>query len=146
MQLGKDVFVALAAIAWADGEVAPEETEALLGAASASGLSGADLEAVEAATKTPVPLERLTSLSFDGDERLFVYSVALWLIEADGVITPEETAAMDALARAMNLSDEDRDLVTAAALGTMGIDDEGEAGGRDLVTLAREIARSAREA
>ena len=54
MTLGKDVFVALAALAWVDGEVAPEEAEALMGAAMMTGLSESDLTEAEAALGVPV--------------------------------------------------------------------------------------------
>lgn len=140
MKLGKDVFVALAALAWADGSVAPEEVEALLGAASASGLDAKEMAAVEAALREPVPLERLEDLKIEGDDRLFIYGVGLWLVRADGVVTIDETEAVVRLARALKLTGEERLLASAAAAGLGSFDSEEEAP-RSVATVAREITQ-----
>ena len=104
MTLGKDVFVALAALAWVDGAVAPEEAEALIGAAMMTGLSESELAEVEAALTVPVPLERLDGLRITGDDRLFVYGVGLWLVRADGVVTDDESEDFARLLRHLKRS------------------------------------------
>jgi uncharacterized membrane protein YebE (DUF533 family) len=139
MELGKDVFVALAALAWADGSVAPEEVEALLGAAAASGLMPEDLDAVEAALQHPVPIERLEELKIEGDDRLFVYGVGLWLVRADGVVTDDESEAVGRLARVLRLSPDERALAASAAAGLSGFSIDEDDPPRSLSTIAREI-------
>jgi uncharacterized membrane protein YebE (DUF533 family) len=139
MELGKDVFVALAALAWADGSVAPEEVEALLGAAAASGLMPEDLDAVEAALQHPVPIERLEELQIEGDDRLFVYGVGLWLVRADGVVTDDESEAVGRLARVLRLSPDERALAASAAAGLSGFTIDEDDPPRSLSTIAREI-------
>lgn len=136
MELGKDVFVALAALAWADGSVAPEEVEALLGAAAASGLMPEEMEAVEEALLNPVAIEQLETLKIKGKDRLFVYGVALWLVQADGVVTEDECEAVSKLARVLRLSPEERILasITAADLSDLEPIDEEP---RSLSSLVR---------
>lgn len=139
MTLGKDVFVALAALAWVDGEVAPEEAEALMGAAMMTGLSESDLTEVEAALASPVPLERLDALKITGDDRLFVYGVGLWLVRADGVVTADESDAMTRLARALKLRPEERLLAAASAAGLSSFDEEEDAMPRSVASVAKQL-------
>ncbi len=139
MELGKDVFVALAALAWADGSVAPEEVEALMGAAAASGLLPEELDAVEEALREPVSIDRLDGLRIEGDDRLFVYGVGLWLVRADGVVTEDESEAVGKLARVLGLSAEERALATSAAAGLSSFSIDDDEPPRSLSTIAREI-------
>jgi len=140
MELGKDVFVALAALAWADGSVAPEEVEALLGAAAASGLMPDELESIEAALREPIPLSRLDTLKIEGEDRMFIYGVGLWLIRADGVVTVDESEAIGRLAKALKLSPEERVLAATAAAGLASFDSEDDEIPRSVLTVAREIS------
>ena len=139
MELGKDVFVALAALAWADGSVAPEEVEALMGAAAASGLLPEELDAVEEALREPVSIDRLDGLRIEGEDRLFVYGVGLWLVRADGVVTEDESEAVGKLARVLGLSAEERALATSAAAGLSSFSLDDDEPPRSLSTIAREI-------
>jgi uncharacterized membrane protein YebE (DUF533 family) len=139
MELGKDVFVALAALAWADGSVAPEEVEALMGAAAASGLLPEELDAVEEALREPVSIDRLEGLRIEGEDRLFVYGVGLWLVRADGVVTEDESEAVGKLARVLGLTAEERALATSAAAGLSSFSIDEDEPPRSLSTLAREI-------
>lgn len=138
MELSKDVFVALAALAWADGSVAPEEAEALLGAAAATGLMPDELDAIDAALLEPVPLSRLDELQLEGDDRLFIYGIGLWLVRADGVVTEEESEAVGQLARVLRLTPEERVLAASAAAGLATFDSE-DTGPRSLTTIANDI-------
>jgi uncharacterized membrane protein YebE (DUF533 family) len=139
MELGKDVFVALAALAWADGSVAPEEVEALMGAAAASGLLPEELDAVEEALREPVSIDRLDGLRIEGEDRLFVYGVGLWLVRTDGVVTEDESEAVGKLARVLGLSAEERALATSAAAGLSSFSLDDDEPPRSLSTIAREI-------
>lgn len=132
MGLGKDVFVALAAVVWADGRVTPEEAAALVRAARVSGLSGADLLAVEHATRTPTSLDALDVAALEPDVREYVYALATMLARADGVVVEEERAVLHALGDKLDLDAEAREraAVTARALE----------GPSDLQALADAIA------
>lgn len=113
MVLGRDVFLALASIVWADGRVVPAEAKALADAARACGIKGDDLVAVVGAT-----LERQSApqrLTLTHDEKLFVYGVAVWLAEVDGVVSYEETEAIRELGDRMGLTVDERAMVWAAA-------------------------------
>lgn len=121
-RLQKDVFIALAAIAWADGHVADEESAALLAAARSSGIDGADLEPIREALMNRTALDRLSKLSLSSDEREFVYAVAAWIARVDGVVEPEESAALARLAGFLTLSDEQTSRA-ALAIGALGIEE-----------------------
>jgi uncharacterized tellurite resistance protein B-like protein len=138
MELSKDVFVALAALAWVDGSVAPEEVDALLGAAAASGLMPDELDAVEDALRTPVPLERLEDLDLEGEDRLFIYGVGLWLVRADGIVTEDESEAVGRLAQVLQLSPEERALASSMASGLAGFELD-EEDPRSVSSIARTL-------
>ncbi|MFI5300953.1 MAG: hypothetical protein ACHREM_22960, partial [Polyangiales bacterium] len=70
--LGKDVFLALAAIGWADGNLDRDEADAIARAALESGLTIDEVSAIEAATKSPVDLETFSKSKLAPLERLFV--------------------------------------------------------------------------
>lgn len=138
MVLGRDVFLALAAVIWADGRVVPSEAKAIADAARACGLSGDDLTAVVGATleRTELP----TSLKLTHDEQLFVYGIAVWLAEVDGVVTHEETAVVSKIGDMFALSVEERAMVWAAARASTP-----EGMKRDVNALAEAITRAANE-
>ena len=82
-RLGRDVFITLAAIGWADGNLDPEEARTILGAAHAEGLDPDAMRWVEQATRQPVSLDQFLEVSAMGkDDRLFVYAMACFLTGA----------------------------------------------------------------
>lgn len=134
-KMSRDVFVALAAIAWADGEVSEAEATALIGAAEASGLRGAELDAVRSALSSRTELDRLSQLSLAAEEREFVYAIASWLVRVDGVIEPAETAALARLAGILSLGEVERDRVDLAVSALELYSEAGAA--RDFSLLAK---------
>lgn len=116
MQLGKDVFLALAAVVWADSVVTKEEAEALLTAARASGLEGADLAAIEEATRVRTHLDVLDVTRLGDDEREYVYALATWLANADGVVVDEEREVIRALGDRLVLGADARERAATAAM------------------------------
>src|SRR5260221_3838129 len=96
MKLGKNVFLAIAAIGAGDGGVAGAagEIDALEGAARAAGLGDADLEEVRAVAKTKGKLDGVKALKMTPDERLVSYAIATWLARVDGIVMPEEKMAL----------------------------------------------------
>lgn len=95
-RLGRDVFVALAAVGWADGHLDAEEADAIVRTATEEGLSVEEIAEIEAATKTKVELGEIARGGMTKEDRLFVYAVASWMTRLDGVVSDAET---DALAR-----------------------------------------------
>ncbi len=142
-RLGKDVFLALATIAWADGVVAPAEAEALVRAARASGLAGDDLAAVEAALRERSALDVVGTLHLDDEEKLYVFCLAHWIAGVDGFVDDQEKVALTELGDRLGLSADDR----ARAAGTAALleSDSTASTRRSLTDLARAIERAAAE-
>lgn len=92
--LPAESFVALAAVAWADGRMSKAEAAGLLAAAKAAGLEGDALAAVEAATKDKTALDGFDPGPLSDWQRLFTFGVANWLSRVDGV---QQRAELDSL-------------------------------------------------
>jgi tellurite resistance protein len=96
-KLGRDVFISLAAIGWADGKLDPDEADAIVRAALDEGLTLDEINEIEAATKAPVTLDFIDRSFMGKDDRLFVYAMATWIARIDGKITTEEVEALSSL-------------------------------------------------
>lgn len=114
-KLEKDVFLALAAIAWADGKLDPDEADAIVRAAVESGLDLAEIESIEAATKEPVDLGTLDRTSLTKPDRLFVYAIACWIARLDGKVTEEEAKALADLGERLGIPERPRAIVESLA-------------------------------
>ncbi len=114
--LSRDVFLALCAIGWADGELDREEADGILRAATESGLDLDALQAIEEATKTRRPLEKLDHKALSAADRMFVYATAVWLARLDGHVDPGERAALHKLGDLLGIGDGARTHASAAAL------------------------------
>lgn len=90
----KDVFVALAAVAWADGQLDPDEADAIVRAAVDCGLELDEINEIEQATKEQIDLGALDRTTLGKQERMFVYAVACWIAQLDGRLTDEEQATI----------------------------------------------------
>ncbi len=99
----KNVFLALATVAWADGKIEPDEADAIVRAALDAGMELEEIAAVEAAAKAPVTLDAIDVPSLSKEDRLFVYAVACWIGAIDGETTEAESKAIDALAEALGV-------------------------------------------
>jgi uncharacterized membrane protein YebE (DUF533 family) len=100
------VFIALAAIGWADGNLDPEEARTIVGAAQSEGLDPESLRWIEQATRQPVTLEQFLGASAMGkDDRLFVYAMACWIARVDGEVTQREVATLQHLASLLGVSE-----------------------------------------
>src|SRR5262245_56531874 len=96
-RLHKDVFVALAAVAWADGELDPEEADAIVRAAVDEGLELEEIAEIEDVTHKQIDLGKLDRSGMSKEDCLFVYAVACWIARIDGKVTPEEVATLGKL-------------------------------------------------
>jgi uncharacterized membrane protein YebE (DUF533 family) len=93
-RLGRDVFIALAAIGWADGQLDAEEADAIVRTALEEGLEIEEIEEIERATKEPVAVGTIDRAKLSKEDRLFVYAVASWMTRLDGTQDPKELAAL----------------------------------------------------
>jgi tellurite resistance protein len=118
MKLGKDVFLELCRVGWADGEMTSGEAAVLLRAARASGLSASDLEAVERATQSQKAALRAgkVSLASASEEAAFVYALACLLSASDGTIDESEREAIAAVGDRLRIPLEVRARAAAASL------------------------------
>jgi len=139
MKLGKDVFMALAAVGWSDDKVEPAEADAIVHAARECGVDGVELDAVKRATQKKVELTAIKSMKLAPDERLFVYAMATWLARVDGVVMPEEKDALAKLGDALKLADGDRTKASAASFRIAELADSERPSRYDLAGLAAKL-------
>ncbi len=107
-KLGRDVYIALAAVAWADGNLDPEEADAIVRTALEEGLEIEEIAEIEAATKQPVDIGVIDRNGMSKEDRLFVYAVASWMTRLDGVVTDSETATLQKLGEALKVPERPR--------------------------------------
>jgi uncharacterized membrane protein YebE (DUF533 family) len=93
-RLGRDVFIALAAIGWADGNLDGEEADAIVRTALEEGLELDEIEEIERATKSPVGLGAIDHTKLSREDRLFIYGVASWMTRLDGKVDEQEMAVL----------------------------------------------------
>ncbi len=136
MKLSKDVFVALCAVGWADGEMKAPEAAMVLRAARASGVSGAELEAVERATRAPESGKRSGKVSLSSGEGEFVYALACLLSATDGAIDESEREAIATIADRLRIPFEVRARAAAASVAVAkSLDADQDA----IAALSREL-------
>jgi tellurite resistance protein len=140
MKLGKNVFLALAAVGVADGAATANELEALLHAAEQSGVTGADLEEIKGASATAKGnFKEVSKLRLTPEERLFAYAIATWLVRVDGMVMPEEKMALYNLGNALKLADGDRTRASAASFKVWQLDPTVRPQRFDIAALAEAI-------
>jgi uncharacterized membrane protein YebE (DUF533 family) len=145
-RFGSDVFVALAAIAWADGQLDADEADAIVRAAVDEGLSLEEIAAIEESTKQPVDLGVIDRKGMSKDDRLFVYAVACWIARLDGRVTPAESDALAKLGERLGVPERPR--VHAEAIAREVAErPEGDRPARyDLAGLRRLLGERLRQA
>lgn len=102
-RLGRDVFIALAAIGWADGQLDEDEADAIVRTAMEEGLELEEIGEIEEATKKPIELSTIDLSKMNKADRLFVYAVASWMTRLDGVVALHEQVALDQLGQALKI-------------------------------------------
>lgn len=122
-KLGRDVFLALAAVGWADGNLDADEADAIIRTAAEEDLEIEELDAIDRAVKEPLGLgaidrERLS----DGDAR-FVYGVAVWMARIDRQVSEAELAVLAKLGDGLDLTPSARFDVERAVDEVIGLPD-----------------------
>jgi uncharacterized membrane protein YebE (DUF533 family) len=110
-RLGRDVYVALAAVGWADGKLEADEADAIVRCAVEEGLELEEIAAIEAATKSPIDLGVIDRSGLSKEDRLYVYGVAAWIARMDGVVSDAEKAALKQLGEALKVPERPRGIV-----------------------------------
>jgi len=145
-KLGKDIFVALAAIAWADGNLDPDEADGIVRAAVDEGLSLEEIGEIEAATKEKVDLGVIDRAGLSKEDRLFVYAVACWIARMDGQVTKEEEEALAKLGERLGVPERPRVSAEAIARKVAEMPDGDRPARYDLAAVRRIIGEKLREA
>jgi uncharacterized membrane protein YebE (DUF533 family) len=114
-RLGRDVYIALAAVCWADGHLDQEEADAIVRTALEEGLDLTEIAEIEAATKQPIDLGVIDRKNLSKEDRLFVYAVACWLTRLDGVVSEAEARALSELGEALKIPEKPRAIVDGIA-------------------------------
>ena len=109
------MYIALAAVGWADGKLDQEEADAIVRTALEEGLDLAEIAEIEAATKQPTDLGVIDRKNLSKEDRLFVYAVACWLARLDGVVSAAEARALNELGEALKIPEKPRAIVDGIA-------------------------------
>jgi uncharacterized membrane protein YebE (DUF533 family) len=145
-RLKRDVFVALAAIAWADGDLDAEEADAIVRAAVDEGLELDEIAEIEAATSSKVDLGVLDRAALSKEDRLFVYGVACWIARIDGKVTDEESAALAQLAERLGIPERPRASIEGLAREVAALPEGDRPARYDLAKLRSLIAGRLKQA
>lgn len=103
MSLRKEGFLAVVAVARADGLLRKDEQRGLLGAAKEVGLSEAELGEVQGALEGGMELESLDLSGLSGAERALTYAFSMWLAKVDGVVNSDELQTLRKLGTLLDL-------------------------------------------
>ena len=137
--LKKDVFLALAAIAWADGQLDADEADAIVRTAVEEGIELDAIAEIEAATSAKVDLGVIDRTTMSKNDRLFVYAVACWIARMDGKVTPEEEAALATLGERLGVPERPRALAEGIAREVAGMAEGDRPARYDLPAVRRLI-------
>lgn len=139
--LGRDVYIALAAVGWADGKLDQDEADAIVRAALDEGLDLAEIAEIEAATKNPIDLGVVDRKNLSKEDRLYVYGVAAWIARVDGVISQAEQAALSRLGEALKVPERPREIVDKIVEDVAALSGDARPARYDLSALRRIIGQ-----
>ncbi len=144
--LRKDVFVALAAIAWADGTLDPDEADAIVRAAVDEGLAFEEIQAIDAATKSPVEMGVIDRSEMSKEDRLFVFAVACWIAHMDGKVTDTESEALAKLGAQLGVPEKAREQAHGIARQVAELPEGDRPSRYDLAAVRRIVGERLRGA
>ena len=146
IKLNRDIFLALAAIAWADGRLDPDEADAIVRAAVEAGLELDEIEEIEAATRERIDLGTIDRSALSKEDRLFVYGVACWIAKLDNEVTEEESAALGSLAERLGIPEKPRTTVEGIAKQIAELPEGDRPARYDLAKLRETIGERLKKA
>jgi len=138
-RLGRDVYIALAAVGWADGKLDQNEADAIVRAALDEGLELEEIGEIEAATKQPVDLT-VVERGLSKEDRLYVYGIARWIARIDGVVSSAEEAALQKLGDALKVPERPREIVESIVESVAAMSGDDRPAQYDLPALRRILA------
>ncbi|HVJ18779.1 MAG TPA: hypothetical protein VM686_25330 [Polyangiaceae bacterium] len=115
MSLRKEGFLAVVAVARADGLLRQDEIRGLLRAATEVGLPEAAMSEVQAALDGGLELEALDLSVLSPAERALTYAFAMWLAKIDGIVNSDELTTLRSLGTLLDLPEPKLQLATSAA-------------------------------
>jgi uncharacterized membrane protein YebE (DUF533 family) len=148
-RFGADVFLALAAVGWADGKLDAEEADAIVRCAADEGLDIEAIAAIEQATKEPLEIDAIDWSKMSKADRLFVYAVAAWMTRLDGTRDDSEVDALADLGAALHIPESPRAHADRIALEIASLPEGDRPSRYDLAKLRdtlRERLEAARKA
>ena len=145
-KLGRDVYIALAAIGWADGQLDQEEADAIVRTALEEGLELEEIQEIEEATKSPVDIGVIDRKNLSKEDRLFVYAVASWISRIDGHVTSQETDVLAKLGEALKVPAAPRKRADDIAREVADLSEDDRPARYDLMALRRIIGERLRAA
>jgi uncharacterized membrane protein YebE (DUF533 family) len=145
-KLGTEVFLALAAVGWADGHLDEREADAIVRTALEEGLELEEISRIEDAVKEPLALGGLDLSKMAKEDRLFVYAVASWITTVDGTVDQAETATLNQLGDALRIPLKPREIAGEIAASIGEIDGGQEAAFFNLPKLRRTLKQRLRQA
>jgi tellurite resistance protein len=143
-QMNNQVFLALATVAWADGDLAPEERAGILSAARSAGYSEEDVAYLSNTIDTPCELSSLSLRKLSALDRVFVYATAEWLARLDGNVDQSEVDALKKLGDFMKVSEEARANARQAVLDIARLPTGAKPDRYDLVKLREVLEQNLR--
>ena len=144
--LNRDIFLALAAIAWADGRLDPDEADAIVRAAVEAGLELEAIEEIESATRERIDLGTVDRSGLTKEDRLFVYALACWIARLDGEVTEEEGAALAALGERLGVPERPRRYAEGIAREIAELPEGDRPARYDVVKLRQTIGERLKQA
>jgi uncharacterized membrane protein YebE (DUF533 family) len=103
--MNTQVFLALATVAWANGDLSADERAGILNAARSAGYSEQELAVLAKAIETPRELSSLSLQRLSALDRVFTFAAAEWLARLEGKVGQQEAAALKALGDFLKLSE-----------------------------------------
>ena len=103
--MNTQVFLALATVAWANGDLSADERAGILSAARSAGYSEQELAVLSKAIETPRELSSLSLQRLSALDRVFAYAAGEWLARLEGSVGHQEAAALKALGDYLKLSE-----------------------------------------
>ncbi|HYQ46643.1 MAG TPA: hypothetical protein VER11_31960 [Polyangiaceae bacterium] len=137
-RLGRDVYLALAAVGWADGQLDQDEADAIVRTALEEGLDIDEIAEIEEATKNPIDIGVIDRKNLSKEDRLFVYGVASWISRLDGVVSAAEQSALAKLGELLKVPEKPRAVVDGIAQDVANLSDD-RPDRYDLLALRRII-------
>jgi uncharacterized membrane protein YebE (DUF533 family) len=142
--LGRDVYISLAAVGWADGQLTPEAADAIVRTALEEGLEVEEVAAIEEATRNKIDMVEIDRMEMTKADRLYVYAVASWIATLDGKLSSRGESALEKLGDALGIPEAPRQHADKIMREVAELADRPER--FDLITLRKTLDARLEEA